>query len=565
MIFRHRQFHVHVRRFWQWCAPLLAAGLVAVPLLMLTVNTHAQDPAVCPPNALLSTVRAGAVCQQTGRDEICLGNGAVTATFQGEEALTFETPGDIIPAAQTKTLSVSTESLDAPDYALAQMQLRADLTDPEQRTVSALVFGNATLTNGVPPVLEIPVVARGTLNIRELPNQQSDILEQIFVRQSVLAHGRTEDGVWLRVNIPGTLERGWVSSEVGAPEGDVFQLPVMDNDTPFLRPFQVMTITTDSAAGLCGDVADGGVLLQTPNPDDQVNLTINDDALAIAGTVYLEANDNALRISVLEGIVESDGVLAPTGTEITPGDGAATPLESTERLLALPVNNLPTRVQVPQPATQDEIEARILAFNAVPPTPVPTATIPANICAYTVRRNNTALRAGPGTFYESINTLNAGIELVIVLQNTDADGRTWYQLRNGNWIAADAIAQTGDCNPIPVTDFVAAPRTNTVQMETCEASNGPLREGQVVTFEFRPPAADNFPEMEAAPRIDPGRIEVEGQPLRVRVTDPILIASEPERWARIYSATWEAQAGTYRVESARLSYILICELTVRAG
>ncbi|MEL7236751.1 MAG: hypothetical protein AAGK74_19770, partial [Chloroflexota bacterium] len=82
---------------------------------------------------------------------------------------------------------------------------------------------------------------------------------------------------------------------------------------------------------------------------------------------------------------------------------------------------------------------------------------------------------------------------------------------------------------------------------------------------FRPPAADNYEEMLNAVNTDPGRLKVENETMRVTYTDPILIASDPERWARIYSATWEAQAGTYRVESARLSYILICELTVRAG
>ncbi len=556
-----------------------AAGVVAiVPLLIITGLTalvavspspspaQAQDPAVCPPNALLSYVRAGAVCQALGRDEICLGNGTVTATFQGSDSLTFETPGDLIPAGFTETVTVSTESLDQPDYAVAQMQFRADTLDPEQRAVTVLAFGNATVSNGVPPTLEIPVLARGTLNIRDLPDQQSEILEQVFVRQSVLAHGRNQDSTWLRVTIPGSLEFGWVAADVGAPDGNIFELPVVEDDTPFLRPFQVMTVTTGDQA-LCGaDVAANGVLLQTPNPDDEIRLSINGTDLRVAGTVYIEASALETRYTVLEGFLILPGdVIAPTGTEITLGMDAPVALMSAERLAALPTNNLPERVQIPQPPTDAEIEQRILAYNAVVPTPIPPTEVPDNACRYVISRNNTPLQAGPGSFYESINTLNAGIELNIVLQTQDANGATWYQLRNNNWIAAAAVTQSGECNPIPVTEFVAAPRTNTVQMETCEASNGPLREGQLVTFEFRPPAADNYPEMEAALRTDPGRLRVENQELRVRATDPILIASEPERWARVYSATWEAQAGTYRVESARLSYILICELTVRAG
>jgi hypothetical protein len=242
------------------------------------------------------------------------------------------------------------------------------------------------------------------------------------------------------------------------------------------------------------------------------------------------------------------------------------PLADPARLQSLPVNNLPTRVQIPEPLTADGIEAAVMAYNAQPPTPIPTPTVSANICRYTVRRNNTPLKAGPGSYYETINSVNAGLELTPVVQNTDADGVVWYQLRNSNWIAASALAQGGDCNPVPVTDFVPAPRTNTVTMETCETSNGLLREGQLVTFEFRPPASESREEMEQAPLIDPGRITVENERLRVRASEPIRIGAEPApKWLRVYSATWEAQAGTYRVESRRLSYILICNLTVRAG
>lgn len=548
------------RRVVWWC--------IIMACLAVMIPARAQDPAVCPANALLSYVRAGAVCQEVGRDEICYGNGDVQASLRGEFAADFTTPGARIPARETERITVRTVSLDQPDYAVATMQLRADITDPEQREVAVLVFGNADVTNLVPRTEEFPVVARGTLNIRQQPDPQADILEQIFVRESVVAHGRNAEGTWLRVTLPGSLELGWVSAAVGVPEGDINTLPVVDNDTPFLRPFQVMGIRTGGDTALCGaDVVDRGVLLQTPNPEDQVSLTINGAEMGIAGTVYIEADDTQTRISVLEGIVNVAGVgFAPGGSEITPDGDGAMPLANPARLQSLPVNNLPTRVQIPAPLDADGIDAAIAVYNAQPPTPIPTATIPANICRYTVRRNNTPLLAGPGGFYETINSVNAGIELTPILQNTDADGVVWYQLNNSNWIAASALAQSGECNPIPVTDFVPAPRTNTVTMETCETSNGPLREGQLVTFEFRPPGSESREEMVQAPTWDPGYIGVASESLRVRVSEPIRIGAEPaDKWVRVYSATWEAQAGTYRVESRRLSYILICNLTVRAG
>jgi hypothetical protein len=439
-----------------------------------------------------------------------------------------------------------------------------DIVDPQGRTVNVLIFGNATLQNEVPPTLEFPVFSTGTLRIREQPVFNAPILAELLVRESALIHGRNEEGDWLRVTIPGTLDLGWVAAEVGQVDGDINTLPIVGVDTPFLRPFQVMTIRSESAA-LCGnDVATDGVLLQTPNTEDEVTVTINDAVVRIAGTVLIESDGETTTYTVLEGGLNLvDQSFAPGGTTITVPGGVAEPYFR-DRLLALPGNNLSPRVPIQPALPAEQITAQIEAYFAPEPAILPTPTVNPNACRYFARRELT-LKAGPGTFYESNGVVEVATDLIPTTQNTDADGELWYELDNGSWVPAVHVVQAGDCPPIPVLDFVQAPPTNTVAMETCETSNGPLREGQTVTFEFQPPAADNFPEIESAVRTDPGRISVENTSLYVRVTDPILIASEPERWIRIYRATWTAEAGTYRVESRRLSYILICNLTVRAG
>jgi hypothetical protein len=63
-----------------------AASFVGlITILSLVVVATAQDPTVCPPNALLSFTRAGAVCQDVGPDTFCYGNGTAASTLQGTQ------------------------------------------------------------------------------------------------------------------------------------------------------------------------------------------------------------------------------------------------------------------------------------------------------------------------------------------------------------------------------------------------------------------------------------------------------------------------------------------------
>jgi hypothetical protein len=542
-------------------------GLLLSLLALIWVGVvAAQDPTVCPPNALLSYVRAGAVCQGDGTGAWCYGNG--TALLTGADQLQgdpFEVTGGRVAAGLVQSVGVTTASLDAPDYGVVSGRLRLTLTDPDARAVNVLLFGNATIENLVPSVTEVLVTSTGTLRIRQSPVFNAPILDELLVREGTLAHGKSEDGAWLRVVIPGTNDLGWVSLEVAQVMGDPATLPVVDVDTPFQRPFEVMRVISEDVP-LCGEgIAANGVLFQTPNTEDEVAFTLNGVNLRVAGTIFVEADEQTTRITVLSGgvLVAETAVYVPSGAEITLPDGEPIPYDQA-RLLGLPGNNLTPRVTVDEPLDAETIIARLDAYNAPVPTVVPTPTTNPDACRYIARRE-LRLSAGPGTFYESNGVVEIGSNVFPTTQNVDADGATWYELDNGSWVQAANVTQTGVCQPIPVLDFVEAPRTNKVVMERCETTNGPLREGQRVTFEFMPPAADNYPEIESAVRTDPGRINVEQTALRVRATDPILIASDPERWIRVYTGQWEAVAGTYRVESRRLSYILICNLTVRAG
>jgi hypothetical protein len=162
-----------------------------------------------------------------------------------------------------------------------------------------------------------------------------------------------------------------------------------------------------------------------------------------------------------------------------------------------------------------------------------------------------------------VNEIRSGARVDPVFQVTDANGDIWWQLRNGNWIQAEVVETAGNCDEVPVTNFVPAPMYNELSLETCETTNGPLRAGQYVEITFVPPAWRTYNDAYIAPQVDPGQITVDSAPLYVYASDVIEIAEE--RYIRVFEAYWEASAGSHRIVGERLSYIITCNVTVPVG
>jgi hypothetical protein len=76
------------------------------------------------------------------------------------------------------------------------------------------------------------------------------------------------------------------------------------------------------------------------------------------------------------------------------------------------------------------------------------------------------LYAGPGDFYEAINTLLAGVAVDPVLATLDPDGRMWWQLLNSNWLLAYDVGEVCICPDVPVTQTITAPHRNTLSLES---------------------------------------------------------------------------------------------------
>jgi hypothetical protein len=56
---------------------------------------------------------------------------------------------------------------------------------------------------------------------------------------------------------------------------------------------------------------------------------------------------------------------------------------------------------------------------------------------------------------------------------------------------------------------------------------------------------------------------VGSQRMRVQASQPVKIADE--RYVLTYSTQWEATPGTFRITGKRLSYQVICDVTVPLG
>ncbi len=527
--------------------------LLVIYLLLLPTMTLAQT--TCPANVLLAQARAGSACAKLGFNQACFGSGQVSAAVQPSADASFTQPG---ATADLTTLErISTDSSSA--WSVALVNLQANLAGTQGRSVAAMLFGSADLENLVPPLPEITVTATGTVNIRNAPN--GEILDRIGVRETLVANGRLATGNWLRVYRPNRGDLGWISTQTVT--GNFASLSIVDETTPFYRPFQVFALRTGRDDAPCDGAPNSGMLLQTPNTFEPLTFIVNDVTLRLEGTVFLQAAPT-LTINVLDGSTEIDASdttsFVPTGARWSAG--TIEPYAAAD-LAALPTNSLSFRLRaIPDPVSTDQIAQLTAAHLASLATPAPTEVVPNTACIRTVKADD-SLYAGPGLFYEIVNTIHAGRRVHPIYRVTDSDSGEWWQLSNSNWIRAASVESKGNCQAIPVTTYVRPPAFNTLSLETCETNNGPLRIGQFVTIRFVPPGWDTLADALAAPSIDPGHITADAVDLHVWPSDPIRLTET--RYIRTFSAQWTAVAGNHRIAGERLSYHPVCTLTVPVG
>jgi hypothetical protein len=352
-------------------------------------------------------------------------------------------------------------------------------------------------------------------------------------------------------------------------QGSISSLNVVEPGAPFYRPLQVLTLNTGAGDSPCAGAPDSGLIIQAPRIETRSELIVNGVTLRLASTVFLQVSDDLMIVNALEGQTEiqSGGLSQPVppGSRVQidlSGDDAPSHPEPyvVDDLLALPIRDLDRRLAIRPALSPDEIEA---ALHGELPAELLDDSFPPDACTLTAS-NRMNVRGGPASFYEVIRELASGESVYPVFQTSEANGTIWWQLSTDGWVRADLVQQSGNCTDIPYTNFVSRPPSyNTLFLDGCTTSNGPIHDGQRVEMIFTVGSWPTYEEAVSARWADPGSIMVNTRRLYVRWTWPEKV--QEERWYRRIRGYWIAEPGSYTITGERLHVYFSCDITVGFG
>lgn len=376
---------------------------------LISMNFAAQTDSTCiTPESLEAAKEA---CADLSAGQVCLGAGEVDG-------------GGLIAVGATADLS-NADSLTSSGGAITLIAMQADLPESEQ-PLRLVLYGDASITDayeGVQPPFPTVTVKNGPINIlnlRATPTETGEIVGTMGWSESLVADGRSSDGLWFRVQKNGVT--AWVfASLVTVAEGeDASVLVVLDS--PITQPMQSLTLETSESA--CG-----GLLVQA-NSDSLAHIEVNGVLLTFSRAVLLlqSEGDGGLSVQVLNGSAEvqgsGDSVLAATGSEVTVAADAA-----------------------PQVSER-------FAFSAIASAPTDLLPPEALTCVAGVVTGAAALYSTPGG--ETGGELSAEGNATVTGQYTADDGAVWYLVNNEAWVAAADIETAGVCDAIPEVSATAA-------------------------------------------------------------------------------------------------------------
>lgn len=316
---------------------LLLVVFVVIVAASALPQAGAQDggEVSCPVLVQMAYEATQNVCDGLGRDEACYGNVNIEASFQADaENLPFETPGDTVQLTALESLQLSSMNTTEQIWGISLLHVRADLPedDPTQN-VEVLLFGNVEITQA-PAESAVPVVltitpAENNINIRSAASTSDSIITTLLHGQSLTADGRNEAGDWLRVQLADGTGTGWVFAELVTTDGDISNLPVVDNASSTTTsetvlsygPMQAFYFTSGLHDRPCAEAPDSGLLIQTPQGAGKITFLINEVNIDLGSTVYLQAQPGGeMTVYVLEGQVDVTAqgvtVTAPAGTQV---------------------------------------------------------------------------------------------------------------------------------------------------------------------------------------------------------------------------------------------------------
>jgi hypothetical protein len=339
---------------------LVGLLIISVPV----VSSQGEDTA-CPELATLAIDSTEASCEGTGRNQICYGHILVEAQPQTEaESFVFADMGDIVDLLNVRSLILAPMDEAAQEWGISLMRLQANLPSGATGPYATLVaFGNIQLDNAAEELPTLEVTANTYANVRRRPSVDDFVLASLAPAQTLMADGKLEDGSWLRVIVPETQETGWISTSLVRADESLDTLTVVTADSTRYNPFQAFYLQTGISDAPCAAAPESGILIQTPEGVAEVRLMINEIAIQLGSTAFIQSRPGEdFAFNLLEGSsqVEAGGVTQ----RVYPGTRVRVPLDANGHAAGTPTIPEPY-----DPAVMAPLPLRLLPyqFEIVPP------------------------------------------------------------------------------------------------------------------------------------------------------------------------------------------------------
>ena len=309
----------------QICLVILLAGL----LLGGSVAFSQGEDSICSEIATLAIDSTETFCEGTGRNQACYGHVLVEAQPQTQAArFVFSNTGDIVNLLDVRSLILTPMDEISREWGISLMRLQANLpTAATGPYATLLAFGDVQLDNAVEDLPTLEVTANTYANVRRRPTVDDFVLTALRPAQAVVADGRLEDGSWVRIQLPETGETGWVSASLVQADESLETLAVVPAGSTHYTPFQAFFLRTGAADAPCTAVPQSGIMIQTPEGVAEIRLTINEIAIRLGSTAYIQAVPGGdFVFNLLEGsaLVEAAGVTQ----HVFPGTRVRVPLNA---------------------------------------------------------------------------------------------------------------------------------------------------------------------------------------------------------------------------------------------
>lgn len=426
--------------------------LLTIFLLILSVTVIAQDN-LCPTLQQAAVAESRIWCSELSAGQACYGNSGVSAEILSDVA--FATPGDTVALTDvTRILSITGDNR----YGVSLIHTTGYASDNWQaQDVSLAILGNVTIANtgneGInAQTLDASVVGRQGANIRSGPGTEFRLITPVFEGTIVKLTGRSVDNLFYRVQVP-SGETGWIAS--GAIDIDASDLPIVtfDDTAPaqLYAPFTSFSLETGIDDAPCSESWQSGVLLQSPE-DSPVRIQINDIAVIVSGTVFLQAEESRNLIHIIEGEIDHKGEIIEEGYTLAVFDADFNIVAyDIAEFAPLPTEILPRYTYV-------GIDLRTIVTPAptIDRSPIIDVLVDAP-CVITTGQDGANLRAGPGAEFSIRGVLAFRETINPVSRTIGSDGAVWFEIVQNIWVSSAVVVTGGDCVSLPQAQRIPAP------------------------------------------------------------------------------------------------------------